>query len=82
MFQGKTTDINIDDTLDDRNTDSNAGQGEQYVVVIFVGGVTRGEISCLRYLEQRLQTIGIIKRFIILTSGIVNSDKLLDVFKR
>lgn len=82
MFQGKTTDINIDDTLDDRNVDSNADQGEEYVVVIFVGGVTRGEISCLRYLEQRLQKIGITKRFIILTSGIVNSDKLLDVFKR
>ena len=82
MFQGKTTDINIDDTLDDRNIESNVDKGEEYVVVIFVGGITRGEISCLKYLEQRLQKIGIPKRFIILTSGIVNSDKLLDVFKR
>ncbi|CUM46381.1 uncharacterized protein AC631_03092 [Debaryomyces fabryi] len=81
MFHGKTTDINIDDTLDDRNNDSNADQGEEFVVVICIGGITRGEISCLRYLEQRLQKIGIAKRFIILTSGIVNSDKLLDVFK-
>jgi len=81
MFHGKTTDINIDDTLDDRNNNSSTDQKEEFVVIVCIGGITRGEISCLRYLEQRLQKIGIAKRFIILTSGIVNSNKLLDVFK-
>lgn len=81
MFQGKTTDINICDTLDNKNLDAFSNSVEEFVIVIFVGGVTRGEISCLRYLEQRLEKIGIHKKFVILTSGIVNNSKLLDVFK-
>lgn len=45
-----------------------------------IGGITRSEISCLKYLEQRINQdkSKSKKKFLILTSGIVNGEKLIN----
>ncbi len=74
MFAGKTLDVNLADIQDNRA----ASALTNYVLIVVVGGITRAEISCLKYIEQRLNGRGHNKRFIVLTSGIVNSKRLLE----
>ncbi|CAK7894138.1 vacuolar protein sorting-associated protein 33 [[Candida] anglica] len=91
FFAGKSLDINICDTSDDKRQQQRGVEGPlsrqeyQYVVIIIVGGITRSEISCLKYLEQRINAKNHgekKKKFIILTSGVVNNQKLLDFCSR
>ncbi|GMM35277.1 tethering complex ATP-binding subunit [Saccharomycopsis crataegensis] len=48
--------------------------------IVFIGGITYGEVATLRYIEKKLQNKGINKRFVILTDGIINGDKLIEAF--
>lgn len=78
MFAGKQVDINVCDVLETKRTSSSE---KNYVVIMVIGGITRGEISCLKFLEQQLRAQGIDKHFLIVTSGIVNQHKLVDAFR-
>ncbi|KAG2733264.1 hypothetical protein G9P44_004254 [Scheffersomyces stipitis] len=81
MFNGKTVDINIDDTSDVRTTKpSPLATHQEYIVVVVIGGITRSEISCLKYLQQRLVKNKKNKKIVVVSSGIVNNRKLLDFF--
>lgn len=96
MFHGKSLDINICDTLDEKRkkvhgngSDHGNGNGNgsitsnavDYVIVTVIGGITRSEISCLKYIEQKINQDKSKRKkvFIILTSGIVNCTRLLEV---
>lgn len=77
MFAGQTVDINVCDNLD-KTRDS---AKKEYVVVIVIGGITRGELACFKYLEQQLLRTGHGREFIVLTSGVVNQRRLVDSFR-
>ncbi|CAH2352792.1 vacuolar protein sorting-associated protein 33 [[Candida] railenensis] len=106
MFHGKSLDINICDTSDEKRKkingngngsgngngiDNGSAHGDSngsitsnaidYVIVTVIGGITRSEISCLKYIEQRINQDKNKRKkvFIILTSGIVNCTRLLEV---
>lgn len=47
-------------------------------IVVFLGGVTLGEIATLRYLQDRLREKGVNKRFIIVSDGLINGNRYID----
>lgn len=53
MFAGKTIDLNLDNVNDDRS---------KYLVIVVIGGVTRSELTCFKYLQERFRKQGKNKR--------------------
>lgn len=76
MFKGQTVDRNICDELDNRKNRVLATTRQEYVIVVILGGITRGEISALAHLQGRIS-----KKIFVVTSGIVNSRKLLTAIR-
>lgn len=74
MFRGHTIDRNLCDELDSRKSTAVTDSRQQYVIVVILGGITRLEISVLRHLQSKLP-----KKLMVVTSGIVNNRKLLQV---
>lgn len=77
MFKGQTIDKNICDELDNRKSDTTKNSRPEYIIAVFVGGITRGEITVLRYLKNRLAAQN--KHLFVLTTGLVSNRKLIDV---
>lgn len=46
-------------------------------LIVFIGGITLGEIATIKALEKQLKQKGINKRFVIICDGITNSKKYL-----
>lgn len=67
MFAGDTVDLNLEKVNDDKS---------EYLVIVIIGGITRSEITCFKYLQERFKKQGKSKKLIVLTNGIVNSNKL------
>lgn len=44
--------------------------------IVFIGGITIGEIATIKYLQKKLSEKEINKRFIIVTDGVINSKKI------
>ena len=51
---------------------------KQFILLIFIGGITYGELAGIRYLNSKLRN----KKFIIITTNIINSKKLFDQMKK
>ncbi|SCU77763.1 LAMI_0A02256g1_1 [Lachancea mirantina] len=49
------------------------------VLVVFLGGVTLGEVACLQFLSDQLRAKGIRKRFIVLCDGLTGGIRIPDV---
>lgn len=47
---------------------------KSFILLVFIGGITYGEIGAIRYLNETHPN----HKFIILTTGIVNSKKIID----
>ncbi|GAV52542.1 hypothetical protein ZYGR_0AG05330 [Zygosaccharomyces rouxii] len=45
------------------------------VILVFIGGITMGEMATLRFLQDKLRQKEIHKRFIIVSDGITNGDR-------
>ncbi|KAI5964680.1 VPS33 [Candida pseudojiufengensis] len=67
MFSGSSLDLNIHNINNDKS---------KYMIVVFLGGITRSELTCLKYLEEKLHKKGNHKEIIIISNGIVNHHKL------
>ncbi|RCK54329.1 Vacuolar protein sorting-associated protein 33 [Candida viswanathii] len=67
MFGGSTVDLNLEKVNDDKS---------EYLVIVVIGGITRSEITCFKYLQERFKKQGKSKKVIVLSNGIVNSSKL------
>lgn len=82
MFHGLGVDINVCDTSDDKKR-AYEGQDKQteYVVVVILGGVTRGELSVFQYLQAKMEARGIDKKIVVVSSGIATSRKALGFFE-
>ena len=50
----------------------------KYFLLIFIGGITYGELSAIRYLNKKLKN----KKFIILTTGMINYKKIFNSLER
>lgn len=46
-------------------------------IIVYVGGVTAGEIATIKFIEQSLKKSGINRRFLIVADGIINKERLL-----
>ncbi|CUM67063.1 uncharacterized protein PRCAT00004752001 [Priceomyces carsonii] len=83
MFRGKSLDINVCDRLkqEPNGVSHQPPQfvSEEFIVIVIIGGITRSEISCFKYLQQRLQRAGQNKKIIVLSSGIVNNTKMYNL---
>ena len=51
---------------------------KQFILLIFIGGITYGELAGVRYLNSKLRN----KKFIIITTNMINSKKLFDQMKK
>ena len=51
---------------------------KQFILLVFIGGITYGELAGIRYLNSKLRN----KKFIIITSNIVNRKKILEQMKK
>lgn len=72
MFKGQTIDRNLCDELDNRKNPARASSRQEYVIVVILGGITRSEISTLVHLQRRIS-----KKIMVVTSGLVNTKKLI-----
>lgn len=79
MIQGQTVDKNLCDTRTSFLSPMTMDLRPEFVVVVFIGGITRGEISVLRYLQSKLEKLN--KHLLVLTSGLVNNRKLMTVLR-
>ena len=51
---------------------------KQFILLVFIGGLTYGELAGIRYLNKKLRN----KKFIILTTNMINSKKMFDSLKQ
>ena len=47
---------------------------KQFILLIFIGGITYGELAAIRLLNKKSRN----KKFIIITTGMINSKKIFD----
>ncbi len=45
-------------------------------LLVFIGGITRGEISTIKFLQERLRSMDIPKEFVIVTDGIITGNEI------
>ena len=51
---------------------------KQFILLIFIGGITYGELAGIRYLNSKLRN----KKLIIITTNMINSKKIFDQMKK
>jgi hypothetical protein len=51
---------------------------KQFILVVFIGGITYGELAGIRYLNNKLRN----KKFIVITTNIINSKRIFDQMKK
>ena len=56
----------------------NNSKDKKFILVIFIGGITYGELAAIRYLNQNLGD----KKFIILTTSIINNKKIFNSLRQ
>ncbi|EMG50634.1 VPS33 Vacuolar protein sorting-associated protein 33 [Candida maltosa Xu316] len=67
MFAGDTIDLNLDKVNDDKS---------EFLIIVVIGGITRSELTCFKYLQERFTKQGKSKKIIVLSNGIINNRKL------
>ena len=51
---------------------------KQFILLVFIGGITYGELAAIRLLNKKNRN----KKFIALTTGMINSKKIFDSLKK
>ena len=51
---------------------------KQFILLIFIGGITYGELAGIRYLNRKLRN----KKFIVITTSMINTKKIFDQMKK
>lgn len=57
---------------------SDKKKANDIAIIVFLGGVTLGEVSTIRFLQDRLREKDINKRFIIVSDGLINGNRTID----
>lgn len=79
-IHGGSTYLNLNKSKEDVETYYTIPETE-FVFLFLIGGITRGELTCLKYIQQKHFFSGKKKKFIVLTNGFVNRKKLLNALK-
>ena len=56
----------------------NSSKDKKFILLVFIGGITYGEIAAIRYLNKNMGD----KRFIILTTNIINNKKIFNSLRQ
>ena len=56
----------------------NNSKDKKFVLLVFIGGITYGELASIRYLNQTLED----KKFIVLTTSMINSKKIFNSLRQ
>jgi hypothetical protein len=51
---------------------------KQFILVVFIGGITYGELASIRLMNKKNRN----KKFIVITTGIINSKKIFESLKK
>ena len=51
---------------------------KQFILLVFIGGITYGELAGIRYLNSKLRN----KKFIIITTNMINTKKIFNQLKK
>ena len=51
---------------------------KQFILLVFIGGITYGELAAIRLLNKKNRN----KKFIVLTTGMINTKKIFDSLKK
>ena len=51
---------------------------KQFILLVFIGGITYGELAGIRYLNNKLRN----KKFIVITTNMINSKKIFTQMKK
>ena len=51
---------------------------KKFILLVFIGGITYGELAAIRYLNKTSED----KKFIVLTTGMINSRKILNSMRQ
>ena len=51
---------------------------KQFILVVFIGGITYGELASIRLMNKKNRN----KKFIVVTTGIINSKKIFESLKK
>ena len=62
----------------DESEITNESKDIKYFLLVFIGGITYGELSAIRYLNKNLKN----KKFVILTTGMINYKKIFNTLNR
>ena len=57
---------------------NNDNKEKKYILLVFIGGITYGELASIRYLNNKLND----KKFIVLTTGMINSKKIFNSLRQ
>ena len=55
-----------------------SNKDKKYILLVFIGGITYGELAAIRYLNKTSED----KKFIVLTTGMINSRKILNSMRQ
>ena len=59
---------------DEINIVENNNKEKKFILLVFIGGITYGELASIRYLNKFYQD----KKFIVLTTGMINTKKIFN----
>jgi hypothetical protein len=62
----------------DENDMYSTSVDKQFILLVFVGGITYGELAAIRLLNKKKRN----KKFIVLTTGMINTKKIFDLLKK
>ena len=51
---------------------------KQFILLVFIGGITYGELAAIRLLNKKNRN----KKFIVITTGMINTKKIFDSLKK
>ena len=54
---------------------TNENNEKKYFLVVFIGGITYGELGAIRYLNKSFKN----KKIIVLTTSMINSKKIFNL---
>ena len=55
-----------------------ASVDKQFILLVFIGGITYGELAAIRLLNKKNRN----KKFIVITTGMINTKKIFDSLKK
>ena len=55
-----------------------SNKDKKFILLVFIGGITYGELAAIRYLNKTFDD----KKFIVLTTGMINSRKILNSMRQ